>query len=108
MFELKKALETNANKNCPKTLSRIVGYNVSSKVTDKCVACCCECNFSLLFLVFFPFRFVFLADFWLVLESEGLQSWTLVFRPTRRILMDLSTVKLESSSIKLKNASKLW
>ena len=64
MFELKKALETNANKNCPKTLSRIVGYNVSSKVTDKCVAYCCECNFSLLFLVFlFSFSLCFSRRF---------------------------------------------
>ena len=63
--ELTKALETNANKNCSKTLYRIAGYNVSSKVTDKCVACCFECKFSLLLLVFlfsfslcFPRRFL--------------------------------------------------
>ena len=67
--ELTKALETNANKNVPKTLSRIVGYNVSSKVTDKCVACRCECNFFFIIpcLSFFLFPLFFsqiFGSFW--------------------------------------------
>ena len=53
--------------------------------TEKLVACCCkykklicsypESNCSLFFVL--PFSFFSLADFWLVLQWEGLQSWTL-------------------------------
>lgn len=64
MCELKHVLGTNVNKTFPKTLSRIVRYNVASKVTDKFVASCCEFNFSLLFRVFlFSFSLCFSLRF---------------------------------------------
>ena len=64
--ELTKALETNGTKNCSETLSRIVGYNVSSKVTDKCVACCFECKFSscLSFFLFPLFSSQIFGSYW--------------------------------------------
>ena len=47
---------------------------------------------------FFSFSLCFPRRFLARIGIEGLQSWTLVFRPTRRILTDLSTVKLETKN----------